>query len=267
MTHASPAARGRLHSTLSAAILAVALAAGIASAAEPIDPKADQILKSMAAYLGAAKALSFNADIDVEFVMSDHQKLQISSFATAMLERPSKIHVHRKGMIADSDVYFDGTTLSLYGRNLGVYAQRSVPGTIDDAIRAYEWETGLPAPGADLLLADPYKGLMDGVTKATYVGTTQIAGVECHHLAFRKDKVDWQIWVQTGDRPLPMKYVITSKWQAAAPQYELRLRDWNTAPNVGPGSFAFVPPAGATRVDALNLEETEDLSAGQGARK
>ncbi len=36
-------------------------------------------------------------------------------------------------------------------------------------------------------------------------------GIECHHLAFRAEKVDWQVWVQAGDTPLPMKYLIISK--------------------------------------------------------
>ena len=50
-------------------------------------------------------------------------------------------------------------------------------------------------------------------------------GVVCDHLAFRNLDTDWQIWVESGERPLPRKYVITSKTVAAAPQYTLRLRD------------------------------------------
>src|ERR1039458_8809958 len=28
-------------------------------------------------------------------------------------------------------------------------------------------------------------------------------GVECEHLAFRNNDVDWQIWIQLGSRPIP----------------------------------------------------------------
>ena len=53
-----------------------------------------------------------------------------------------------------------------------------------------------------------------------------VDGVECDHLAFRNLETDWQIWIERGERPLPRKYVITSKTVATAPQYTLRLRDW-----------------------------------------
>ena len=126
--------------------------------AADIDPEADRILKSMSEYLGNTKAFSMNADIDLEVVLRDGQKLQLSASAEATVQRPNKLHIHRRGLIADADVVFDGETLTLNGRDLNVYAQTQVAGTIDDAILAYELETGIPAPGADLLFADPYKG-------------------------------------------------------------------------------------------------------------
>jgi hypothetical protein len=252
---------------LGTAVLASALTAGAVSGAEAIDPKAEGVLKSMSAYLAATKAFSVKSDIDFEILTKEHQKIQFSSYATAVVERPARLHIERAGEFADSEIYFDGKTLTLYGKNLNVYAQLDAPGTIDDAIRAYEWKTGIPAPGADLLFADPYKVLMAGVGKATYIGTTTVDGVECHHLAFRKDEVDWQLWVQTGDRPLPMKYVITSKLQAAAPQYEIRYRGWNTQPSIGANQFTFIPPAGATRLDNLKFDELGEVSPEQGGKK
>jgi len=53
-----------------------------------------------------------------------------------------------------------------------------------------------------------------------------VDGVECEHLAFRGVDTDWQIWIETGARPVPRKYVITSKTLAGAPQYTLRIKDW-----------------------------------------
>jgi len=158
-------------------------------------------------------------------------------------------------MIANLDFIFDGKTLTLHGKNLNVYAQIEVPGTIDDAIRAYELETGIPAPGADLLFTDPYTILSSGVDNSVYLGIAYVNGVECHHLAFREAKVDWQLWVKTGDAPLPMKYVITSKWHTAAPQYEIRFRDWDTNPQINDGQFTFSAPEGVTRLETMLVNE------------
>ena len=244
--------------------LFICLATVPAMSAEGIDPEADKILKSMSSYLGGTKAFSMNADIDFEIITKDGQKLQISSFAKIVMERPDKFHVYRKGMIADAEFIFDGKTLTLYGRNLNVYAQTDVSGTIDDAIRAYELETGIPAPGADLLFADPYAVLSSGVESSAYIGTAYVNGVECHHLAFRKDKVDWQLWVQAGDEPMPMKYVITTKWHTGAPQYEIRFRDWNRKPRIMADQFTFYVPKGAKQLDSFPLNEMGEITTEEG---
>lgn len=238
-----------------AMVFTLCLASGPAMSAEGVDPDADKILKTMSSYLGETEAFSMNADIDFEVVSRNGQKLQLSSFATAVLKRPSEFHIQRKGMIANLDFIFDGNTLTLHGKNLNVYAQIEVPGTIDDAIRAYELETGIPAPGADLLFTDPYTILSSGVESSAYLGIAYVNGVECHHLAFREAKVDWQLWVKTGDAPLPMKYVITSKWHTAAPQYEIRFRDWDTNPQINDGQFTFSAPEGATRLETIPVNE------------
>lgn len=239
--------------------LSVGLAARPVASADSIDPEADRILKSMSSYLAATRAFSVNADIDFEVVARTGQKLQLSSFATIVLQRPNQFHVQRKGLIADAEFIFDGKTLTLYGKRSNAYAQIKAPGTIDDAMRAFELETGIPAPGTDLMFADPYATLSTGVESSTYIGVTYINGIECYHLAFREQDVDWQLWVQTGDRPLPLKYVITSKWITAAPQYEIRLRDWVINPQINARQFTFSAPAGATRIDALPANELDEV--------
>jgi hypothetical protein len=59
--------------------------------------------------------------------------------------------------------------------------------------------------------------LIKGVQEARYVGMSQIADTKCHHLAFRQKLLDWQLWVEDGDKPLPRKLVITYKRQYAEP--------------------------------------------------
>jgi hypothetical protein len=223
--------------------------------AEGIDPEADKVLKEMSDYLGGVKAFSMNADIDLEVVMKNGQKVQLSSSAEAVIQRPDKMHIQRQGPIAEADIIYDGKTLTLYGKNLNAFYQTEAAGTIDDAIRAYELETGIPAPGADLLFADPYAVLSSGVDSSIHLGMSFVDGIECHHLAFREDDTDWQIWVKAGNEPLPMKYVITSKWQTAAPQYQIRLRNWNLKPQINNDQFSFSPPKGAVSLKNLMVDE------------
>ena len=135
--------------------LGIILASAPVISAESIDPQADNILQSMSSYFGGTKAFSVNADIDFEVVATTGQKFQLSSFATVVMQRPSHVHIDRKGMVADFAFIYDGNTLTMQGKNLNIYTQYEGTGTVDDAIRVYEMETGLAAPGADLLLSDP----------------------------------------------------------------------------------------------------------------
>ena len=240
-------------------ILIIGLAAGPATAAGDVDPEADKILRSMSSYLGGLSAFRVNADIDNEIVSLDGQKLQLSAFSTILMQRPGKFCAKRKGVFADTAIFFDGTTLTVYGKRFNAYTQIESPGTIDDAIRTFEIETGLDVPGADLLFADPYTILADGVVRGDYLGKAYIDGVECHHLAFRKAKVDWQLWVRAGESPLPRKYIITSKWIAQAPQYAVRLRDWNTKPQIESNRFEFSAPEGARKLETIGANDVGEL--------
>jgi hypothetical protein len=126
-------------------------------------------------------------------------------------------------------------------------------------------------PGTDLLLSNSYDELMANVIDVKHIGTGIVDGVECEHLAFRGVDSDWQIWIETGARPVPRKYVITSKTLAGAPQYTLRIKDWKTDPIVDADAFAFKPPADATKVslDSNVMLEFDELPPGTpaGAKK
>jgi hypothetical protein len=231
-----------------------------------IDPQADKILRSMSSYLGRLSSFSMKANIENELVTNEGQKLQLSSFAEFAIKRPGKIHVTRKGMFADMEMVYDGKTFTLHSKKPNVYIQRRAPGTVDNAIRIVEFETGLVAPGADLIFADSYPILISGVTRGDYIGTAMFNGVKCHHLAFRENKVDWQLWVKVGKEPLPMKYVITSKWVTAAPQYTVSFHDWNTKAKISAKQFRFSAPKGAKQIEAMPFNvigEIESEEEGQ----
>ncbi len=244
-------------------VLTVGTIAPMPAQAQDLDPNATEVLQFMSDYLAETEAFSVNADIDFEIVARTGQKLQFSSYATMVMQRPTGLFFQRRGPLADAEVFFDGSQITLFGRRINAYAEIPLSGTIDEAILAVEAETGLPFPGADLMFSNPYEVLMEGVESSLYLGTGYIDGVEVHHLAFREADVDWQIWVQTGDRPLPMKYVITTKWVTGAPEYSIRLRDWNTNPQIPANRFTFTPPAGATLLEALPLSEIEDYQENQ----
>ena len=116
-----------------------------------------------------------------------------------------------------------------------------------------------PVPAADLLMADPYKELMPLVEEAKDLGSGVIRGVECDHLAFRTEEVDWQIWIAQGDRPYPCRYVITSTKVKGSPQYTVEVRDWKTGDEVASDSFSLDVPQGAKELKPGDVPDFDEL--------
>ena len=79
------------------------------------------------------------------------------------------------------------------------------------------------------------------------------------NLAFRKADTDWQIWIEAGDRPIPRRYVITSKDVVQAPQYTVQISDWKAGAGVAAGDFAFKAAADEKKVDLSELELIDEL--------
>ncbi len=232
---------------------------------------AARILKAMSDYTGAQKSISAAFDSDIEIITPELQKIQFASSGQLKLNRPDKLRIRRTGGYADVELIYDGKTLSLYGNNAKSYVQVTATGTVDDVIDMLQSKAGVAMPGTDLLLTKSFYELMTDVIDAKYIGQGVIDGVECEHLAFRGVDVDWQIWIETGARPVPRKYVITSKTLAGAPQYTLKIKDWNTDAVADANVFAFKPPADALKIDldSIVAADFDELPPGTpiGARR
>ena len=91
------------------------------------------------------------------------------------------------------------------------------------------------------------ENLLHNITAAGYIGTSRIDGTECDHIAIRQPDVDWQVWIEKGDTPLPRKVVITTKKQPTQPQFIGTLK-WDINPSIDSNLFTFTPPADAIRI-------------------
>ena len=218
-------------------------------------PEAKKLLKAMSDYLAAQKALSFSYDANLQVVTNAEQKLGLASSGTVILSRPDKVHTTRSGGFVESEALFDGKTLTLLGKNLNKYTQVEIPGTVDQLIDELKDKYSLPLPAADLLMTNAYDELMQGVYDSKDLGSGVINGHECDSLAFRKDDVDFQIWVAHGEQPYPCRLAITSSAVKGAPEYTVQIRDWKSGDTVMLGDFTFKNATNAEKVDVKDLKQ------------
>lgn len=219
---------------------------------------AKALLKGMSDFLAAQKTMSFTYQSSLEAVTPDFEKLQFVSSGTTNLTRPDKLRVTRSGGFADVDVSFDGSSLTIHGKNLDAYAKIDGKGSIDELIDRL-MNAGVDAPGADFLSSNVYDILMKDVTQANHVSSAFVDGVECNYLTFRTPEIDWQIWIEAGEQPIPRRYVITTKHIAQAPQYTLEIRDFKSGAEVAAVSYSIEIPAGAKQIDVAEMGTLDEL--------
>ena len=241
---------------LAALLMAVPLSAQVE------ESDATVILKAMSDYVGSQKTIELTFDSEIEIITPQLEKIQFTNSGQALLRRPDKLRAHRISGHADVAMFFDGKSVSIYGKHVNGYAQFDAPGSVDQLLHSLREGHGVALPGSDLLLLNSYELLVAGVMEAKLIGSGIIDGVECDHLAFRNFDTDWQLWVEVGEQPIPRKMVVTSKTINSAPQYTVRIKSWKTDVDPLPGSFIFTPPADAKKLDHNALLEFDELPSG-----
>jgi len=242
-----------------AIIAGFVLSAGATARAED---DAAKLLKAMSDYVGSQKSISATFDSSIEVITPDLEKIQFTSSGQLQLARPDKIRIRRTGGYTDVEMIYDGKTLTLSGNNTKAYVQQDMTGSVDEMIDKVQAKLGIAMPGTDLLLANSFDVLAADVIDGHHIGQGVVDGVECEHLAFRNADTDWQIWIEAGARPIPHKYVITSKAVTGAPQYTLTIKDWKTDVAAAADAFSFKPEGDAKKVAMEGLRDFDEVPAG-----
>lgn len=218
-----------------------------------IDPQAEKLLRRMSEYLAGRQQFTLKAESTLEAVLTSGQKLQYDSPATLSISRPNKLHAHRKGDLANQEFFYDGKTLTLYNPRENLYATVAAPATLDETLDFARERLDIIAPAAELLYKNAADRMLKESSSGFVVGPSVVAGVKTTHLAFRGAEVDWQIWIEDGGKPLPRKFLLSSKKVSGEPQFTVLIRNWDVAPKLTDREFNFTPAKGAKKIDFLNL--------------
>ncbi len=208
-------------------------------------------MKRTTDYLSSLKQFRVDSNTSIEAVILTGQKLQFDHHVVITVMRPNKLRAERAGELISQTFLYDGKSLSVNLPEQKYYATTAAPPTLDAMLDFARDELGVIAPASDLIYADAFARLSDKLTSAFIYGEAMVGGVRCQHLAFRNPEVDWQIWIQEGDEPWPIKMVVTSKRMAQSPQFTVVLTKWDAAPEVTDATFNFVPPTGSHKIDFI----------------
>jgi hypothetical protein len=251
---------GKQHYLFRAALTAIVASAATAGAqpdtgraraavpdTERIDPDAMAALKKMGDYLRTLNAFQVKADITTESVTNDGQKIQLMTTADMIAKRPDRLRVEVVNNRQPRTFYYDGKDFTLWAPRLKYYATVPAPPTARELFLKLEDKYDIEMPFVDLFKWGTPDANTKEITDAMDVGPSVVNGITAEQYAFRQDGLDWELWIQAGDFPLPLRVVLTTTDDDARPQHESEYT-WNLAPSYSEKAFAFEAPPDAKKI-------------------
>ncbi|MGC1425067.1 MAG: DUF2092 domain-containing protein [Terracidiphilus sp.] len=212
-----------------------------------IDSTAIDALNQMGTYLRGLKDFQVTAAVTSEDVLSDGEKLTYSHTTTVLASSPNKLRIETQGDQKSRLILYDGKKFTFFARRAGYYATVDAPPSIGELIDVASDKYGIELPLLDLFLWGGPRASTNEITEASDFGPADVGGITCEHYAFRQPGLDWQVWIQLGDHPLPKKMVLTTTTDDARPQHTSVLT-WNLAPSYNDAAFVFDPPSDAQKI-------------------
>ena len=224
-----------------------------AEATSEIDPDAMAALNRMGTYLRSIKAFQVETTTTRDEVLDDGQLVQLDSKVNLLVRFPDKMRVEVTNPRQHRLYLYNGKDFTIFGERVNYYATVPVPETVSKLAIQLDDKYGIEIPLEDLFFWGTPQSKEKDITGATDIGPSEINGITCEHYAFRQKGLDWQVWIQLGDYPLPLKLVLTTLTDDSRPQYSSTLT-WNLAPSFNGAAFEFNPPPDAHKIAIASAE-------------
>jgi len=172
-----------------------------------IDEKTFEIVKKSGALYKDAKSLS----VDARVVTTVGDEAKVKCKVTVDLERPNKFALRsrdEKDPDTGPELVCDGKSLFFYARKAKQYTENKAPselGKVGQRLADPRLAARTGMLFANVLADDPAEQLFEGVTSGKYVGTEKVDGKEAHHMKFKQDAFDWELWVAAEGKPVVLK--------------------------------------------------------------
>jgi hypothetical protein len=240
---------------LAATVLILALPAipslGSAQSADVIDPAASEILRTMSGFLANAPGYLVDVEVLEDEILLTGEMIQYRRSLHIAVRRPDRLRIEEVGDRGRRRLIYDGRTVTLVDFTSGTYAVADAPATLDEALDLFTDRYGLVMPGSDFAYSDPYTALTEDATQGVYLGVSEAYDTPLHHVAFRQDDLDWQLWLPEKVPLLPARLLLVSKTDEGYPRMAVEMTNWRLAPYAPDVLFTFSPPDDLLEIEML----------------
>jgi hypothetical protein len=213
-----------------------------------LEPRALAVLEAMSRRLTAARTMTFTAVATYESPSVLGPALAYSTISEVTLQRPDKLRVVTAGDGPASEFYYDGRTMTAFAPAENLVAVAEAPPTIDAALEAAHGSAAIYFPFTDVVVADPYRDLTEGLTHAFFIGQSRVVGgTTTDMVAIANDKTFAQFWVGADDK-LPRRIRAIYLDDPSRLWHQVDFSDWKLDGRVAKNAFASERAAAAQRI-------------------
>jgi hypothetical protein len=224
-----------------------------AQSADVIDPTASEILRTMSGFLANAPGYLVDVEVLEDEILLTGEMIQYRRSLQIAVRRPDRLRIEEVGDRGRRRLIYDGRTVTLVDFTSGTYAVADAPATLDEALDLFTDRYGLVMPGSDFAYSDPYAALTEDAVQGVYLGVSQAYDTPLHHLAFRQDDLDWQLWLPEKVPLLPARLLLVSRTDEGYPRMAVEMTNWRLAPYAPDVLFTFSPPDDLLEIEMLPI--------------
>jgi hypothetical protein len=221
-----------------------------------IDTNALAKLQAMSEYMASLKSFSFQTDEAVDGAVefdNASAKVQYAAQRTVSVKRPGQFAIDVSGDVTTRKLWMQNNKITILDTQWNEWTAFTTKGEPRETLKALRDKTGMIMPLGALIYGDLRASIEQQADVALYLGERELQGTKCHHLIFRGAGYVWQLWVQGGDRPLPLKFVVTDTSTPSQPQHVVQLRKWKTSARLKDSMFTPKLSKDAKEVEQLQL--------------
>jgi len=182
--------------------------------------------------------MSFTAVVTYESPSRLGTPLIYTTKSQVIVQRPDKLAVITSGDGPASEFYYDGKTMTAFAPGENLVAVAVAPPTIDDTLKAAYDSAAIYFPFSDLIVADPYRDVSDGLILAFYIGQSRVVGgTTTDMVAYANNDVFIQAWIGADDK-LPRMLRAVYRADPLRLRHQLELSNWQLNPTLPASAFA-----------------------------
>ena len=191
-----------------------------------VEDRAMALLKATSERLAAAKSMAFTATASYEYPSKLGPAIVYTMRYDVAMQRPDRLRVIVPGDGPAMEFYYDGKAVMAFAPVENLAAIAEAPPTIDAMLKQMYQTAGFFFPFSDVIAADPFTPLAQGVKTAFYVGPSGVVGgVKTDMVVWADNEVFMQLWIGVDDK-LPRRVRAVYRADPLRLRHDLEFTNW-----------------------------------------